>query len=79
MRFFSFLTGLGVYFEDTLFSDIESLNLYAGIHQTFFGHYRTLSKIFPFAIYYTIDSEVVNIWRVLDCRIKPAYIKEALK
>jgi hypothetical protein len=39
--------GLGEYFLDSLFSDIESLHLYAGIHQKFFGFYRMLSKRFP--------------------------------
>ena len=43
--------GLGEYFLDSLFSDIESLYLYAGIHSFHFGYYRLLSKRFPFAIY----------------------------
>jgi len=29
--------GLGEYFISTLFSDIESLRLYAGVHQVIFG------------------------------------------
>jgi len=44
-------TGLGSYFLDCLFSDIESLLLFAGIHQIIFNYYRCLSKRFPFAIY----------------------------
>ena len=36
--------GLGEYFFDSLFSDIDSLLLYAGIHQKFFGYHRLLSK-----------------------------------
>lgn len=39
--------GLGVYFLDSLFSDIDALLLYAGVHQQFFGYYRVLSKRFP--------------------------------
>jgi hypothetical protein len=42
--------GLGIYFLDSLFSDIESLHLYAGIHALHFGYHRLLSKRFPFAI-----------------------------
>lgn len=42
---------LGSYFLDSLFSDIDSLLVYAGIHQTTFGYHRCLSKRFPFAIY----------------------------
>ena len=43
--------GLGDYFLDSLFSDIESLYLYAGIHALHFGYHRLLSKRFPFIIY----------------------------
>jgi len=39
--------GLGAYFLDSLFSDIDALLLYAGIHQQFFGYYRALSKRSP--------------------------------
>jgi hypothetical protein len=35
---------LGDYFLDSLFSDIESLNIYAGIHALHFGYHRLLSK-----------------------------------
>ncbi len=70
--------GLGEYFFDSLFSDIESLRLYAGIHQKFFGYYRLLSKRFPYAIYYSVDAEAVRIRAVLDCRRDPARIRERL-
>lgn len=43
--------GLGEYFLESLYSDIESLKLYAGIHPKFYGRFRLLSKRFPFAIY----------------------------
>lgn len=46
--------GLGNYFMDSLFSDIDSLQVYAGIHPIHFGYHRMLSKRFPFAIYYKI-------------------------
>lgn len=51
--------GLGDYFLDSLFSDIDSLLLYAGMHQQFFGYYRALSKRFPYAIYYRISEQTV--------------------
>jgi len=39
---------LGSYFLDTLYSDIDSLVLNAGIHPLYFGKYfRLLSKRFP--------------------------------
>jgi hypothetical protein len=47
---------LGNYFLDSLFSDIDSLLLYAGVHPVYFDRYhRLLSKRFPFAIYYRRD------------------------
>ncbi len=48
--------GVGSYFLESLFSDIESLTLFAGIHGIHFGRYhRLLSKRFPFAIYYRVE------------------------
>ncbi|WP_050023248.1 type II toxin-antitoxin system RelE/ParE family toxin [Verrucomicrobium sp. BvORR034] len=72
--------GLGRYFEDCLSSDIESLILYKGLQRKIFGHYRLLSKRFPFAIYYKIDDDGgVLIHRVLDCRSNPARHYRALR
>jgi hypothetical protein len=39
--------GLGQYFLDSLFSDVDSLQLYSGIHAVHFGYHRLLSKRFP--------------------------------
>ena len=44
--------GLGSYFLDSLYSDIDSLLLYAGTHRAILGSHRCLSRRFPFAIYY---------------------------
>lgn len=71
--------GLGDYFLDSLFSDIDSLLLYAGIHQRFHGYHRTLSKRFPYAIYYKIAGDEIQVWRVLDCRRHPVNTTRALK
>ncbi|SDB24705.1 hypothetical protein SAMN05660653_01156 [Desulfonatronum thiosulfatophilum] len=35
-------TGMGDYFLDSLFSDIDSLRLYGGIHSVSFGYHRLL-------------------------------------
>ena len=69
---------LGSYFLEYLFSDIEFLKLNAGIHAQVFGHYRMLSKRFPFAIYYKKENDTILINAVLDCRRNPAWIKEKL-
>ena len=72
--------GLGAYFLDTLFSDIDSLQLYAGLHRLFFGQYhRLLSKRFPFAVYYTRSEDTVFIHAVLDCRRRPSWIRKRLE
>jgi len=72
--------GLGTYFLDSLFSDIDSLIINAGIHSIHFGKYhRMLSKRFPFAVYYRIENKTVLVYGVLDCRRSPAWIKKKLK
>ena len=70
--------GLGQYFLDSLFSDIDSLQLFAGIHPWYFGYQRLLSKRFPFAIYYRVDNDIVRIRAVLDCRQDPMKIQDRL-
>ena len=71
---------LGAYFLDTLFSDIDSLKIYAGIHSMHFEKYhRLLSKRFPFAVYYRIEDDTVLVYAVLDCRRHPAWIRKKLK
>jgi plasmid stabilization system protein ParE len=69
--------GIGSYSLESLFSDIESLRLFAGIHGVHFGRYhRLLSKRFPFAIYYRVESDEVRVYAVLDCRRDPAWIRK---
>ena len=72
--------GLGEYFFDSLFSDIDSLVLYGGIHTKYFGYHRMLSKRFPYAIYYKIeDKELVVVYRILDLRCDPKKIKHIIR
>ncbi len=71
--------GLGDYFLDSLFSDIDSLQLSAGMHEIHFGHHRLLSKRFPFAIYYLVTGKTtVDVLAVLDCRQHPAGLEDRL-
>ncbi len=72
-------TGLGTYYLDTLYADIDSLRLYGGIHSIHFGNYhRMLSSRFPFARYYRISERHVDIHAVIDCRKDPAWIRKRL-
>ena len=68
--------GIGDYVLDSLFSDIDSLELYAGVHIKVFDFHRLLSKRFP---YYKVDDDVCVVFRVLDCRQEPEKTAEALK
>ena len=69
--------GIGDYFLDSLFSDIDALLLHAGVHERHFGYYRSLAKRFPFAIYYRLDGNLIQDWRVLDCRSNPSRLARA--
>jgi plasmid stabilization system protein ParE len=71
--------GLGQYFIESLYSDIDSLRLYAGIHIKSFGYHRVLSKRFPYAIYYRLEQNTVQIWAVLDGRQDPSTIRRKLR
>jgi len=72
--------GLGAYFLDSLFSEIDSLVLYAGIHRKVFGFHRLLARRFPYGVYYRVEEAgVVVVWRVLDLRRSPSVIRKALE
>lgn len=49
------------------------------VHAQVFGYFRALSKRFPYAIYYKVNGEDIEIWRVLDCRQNPGRTAEALR
>jgi plasmid stabilization system protein ParE len=79
-RFYARQRGsLGDYFLDTLFADIDSLELYAGIHMKVFDFHRLLAKRFPYALYYKVDGETCVVFRVLDCRQEPEKTTEGLR
>jgi hypothetical protein len=68
--------GVGAYFLQSIYSDIESLINSAGIHPVYFGeYYRLLAARFPFAVYYKVMQDIALVYAVLDCRRKPAWIR----
>ena len=80
MRFYEIQApGLGAYFLDSLSSDIDSLQLYAGIHRKVFDFHRMLSKRFPWTVYYRVEGDEVLVFRVLDARRDPGRIRAALR
>lgn len=70
--------GLGNYFLDSLWADLESLRIYAGIHVEQFGFQRMLARTFPFAIYYRVEENAVRVYAVLDCRRNPDDLRRRL-
>lgn len=71
---------LGAYFLDSLFSEIDSLLLFGGIHRKVYGYHRLIAKRFPYAVYYrTEEDRMVVVWRVLDLRQSPLSIRKALR
>jgi plasmid stabilization system protein ParE len=72
-------SGLGDYFFDSLFSDIDALALHGGVHRVVPGFHRALSKRFPYAIYYRLVQGEVLVFRVLDCRRYPKRIAGELE
>src|SRR5436309_2400366 len=70
--------GLGEYFFNSLFSEIDSLALYGGVHALHFGFHRHLARRFPYAIYYRVMQDEAVVFRVLDCRSEPRLIRKKL-
>ncbi len=71
--------GIGSYFLDSLYADIDALMLYGGVHaKPISGLYRAMAKRFPFAIYYNLRDELITVVAVLDCRRNPASIVKRL-
>ena len=72
--------GVGSYFLDSLYADIDSLALYGGIHLRVDARiYRTLAKRFPFFIYYDKQDDEVTVIAVLDYRQDPISITKQLE
>ena len=71
--------GLGSYFLDCLSADLDSLALYGGIHRRVFGTHRSLSRTFPFAIYYDVIGDTAHVKAVLDCRRDPKWTQKKLR
>ena len=72
-------TGLGDYFLDCVDSDLATLEKCSGLHETVFGFQRKLMTRFPFAIYYRIGANYVDVVAILDCRRNPDYLETRLR
>jgi len=70
--------GLGDRFLDAIEADVRLLPAYAGIHLQVNGFHRLLIKRFPFALYYLIEADTIDIYAILDCRRDPSWIQQRL-
>lgn len=71
--------GLGDYFVESIFADIESLRVYAGIHPFRYGKYRMVATRFPYSIFYLVEETEIRIYAALDDRRDPDWISDRLK
>ena len=71
--------GLGDYFTACLRADIEGLKVTAGIHREVQGFHRLLSRVFPHGIFYTVGSDEITVWAVIDLRRNPDWVSSRLK
>ncbi len=75
------LAGLGDYFLSSLQSDIDSLIVFAGVHAKPYRSevYRSLSRIFPYAVFYRMKGNTAQVLAVLDTRRDPQLTLQRLK
>jgi|AntAceMinimDraft_17_1070374.scaffolds.fasta_scaffold65323_4 hypothetical protein len=72
--------GLGDYFTSCLRADIEELRVTGGVHRIVHRHfYRSLSRAFPYGIFYTDDEKTVSVYAVVDLRRDPEFIRRHLE
>ena len=72
--------GLGDYFTSSLRSDIEELKVTGGTHRVVYQDFhRSLSRIFPYGIFYRVDEEFVVVFAVVDLRRDPEFIRRHLE
>ncbi len=70
--------GWGDHFLDSLETDLAELEREAGIHAIQYGLPCKFAKVFPFAIYYRIESSVAMVYAILSCRMDPKFHRSIL-
>jgi len=71
--------GLGADFLAAIVVDIDGLKIHAGVNRLEYGFHKSISKRFPFAIYYLVESDSVDVYAVIDCRQDPEKTADRLK
>lgn len=63
--------GWGDHFLASIENDLTDLVYEAGVHAVYNGLPCKFAKVFPFAIYYRIETPVVMVYAILSCRMNP--------
>jgi hypothetical protein len=71
--------GLGERFIGFMQAELFQLVDNLGIHERVFGLHRKLVDRFPFAIYYLVNKDFVDVVAILDCRRNPDDIESRLR
>ena len=72
--------GLGAYFRNSIYADLQALEETAGVHRIVYKNYhRALATRFPFALYYYILEQTALVRAIVDCRRDPTWIREHLR
>lgn len=72
--------GLGDYFLRRIYEDLELLSLIAGVHRkTPQGYHKMIARRFPYAIFYRLNGDAVEVFAILDGRRSPDWIRQQLK
>ena len=72
--------GLGAYFRNSIYADLQALEETAGVHRIVYKNYhRALATRFPFALYYSILEQRALVRAIVDCRRDPTWIREHLR
>ena len=71
--------GLGDYFESSILADINSLLIYAGVHEIHHEIYhRKIATRFPYEIFYTIEDNRIIVHAAADSRRDPQRVRKRL-
>ena len=72
--------GLGAYFRNSIYADLQALEETAGVHRIVYKNYhRALATRFPFALYYSVLEQTALVRAIVDCRRDPTWIREHLR
>ena len=72
-------SGVGLYFLDHLLRISSRCDSMRGFTERFLATIERFRKRFPFAVYYDLHEDEIRVWRVLDCRRDPYWIKVRLR